>query len=168
MKALILASILSVPPIWVMAAHGHLSVQVINDEGVALGWLNTVRQTQLYSCGPALIASVAQSAGLQQSEFHLISRAKVLQGGISLTEFRRLASDIEWHGSWFAGTYENLLLTRLPVAVHLRKPNNHFVLIHHLTDSHALIEDPDAGFANVNRAMFENRWSGYFYAPEGT
>lgn len=164
MKASLLAIILACPPMLVVGAHSQLSLRAWHAEEIALGWRDSVRQTLHYSCGPALLASSAQAAGATISEFELIHKANIDEAGITLAEFRRLASGIGWHGNWYVGLYSNLLSTELPVAVHISVPVHHFVLIHFLTDSHVLIEDPASGFRNVNRRLFEKWWSGYFYA----
>lgn len=166
MKVILIAAILSLPPLFVTAAHSQLLEHSRSSEETALGWLDSVRQTRQYSCGPALLASIARANNIGFSELHLVNIADIHHGGITLAEFRRLAFEIGWSGNWFAGTYDNLLSIELPIAAHINSPNDHFVLVHYLHSSHVVIEDPDKGFNYMNRAAFENAWSGYFYVSD--
>lgn len=132
-----------------------------------LGIRDSHQQTTSYSCGPALIASVAARFGVTTTEYALLNSADYTVHGITLAEYDRLARSIGWNGVW----YESNVLDELvwlsdtqPLSLHLDFDGGHYVLLHALSHNHALVEDPAVGFSVIHQTTLSQQWTGLFYA----
>lgn len=164
MRLILLAVLVASSPLVVSAAHTRIALESRNEDESTTGWGSTIRQTMDNSCGPAILASMANILTRQVTEFQMIARANIHESGISLSEFSSIAEHVGWPGDWFVGSLEHLYYGTFPIPVHLSQPQNHFVLLHNISNQYATFEDPVSGVTTISLKRFASRWTGYFYA----
>lgn len=127
------------------------------------GWSTVVKQTERYSCGPALIAALVRASAHGITEKAVLSTADHTEAGISLAEFQRLLEAFGISGTWYTSDWQQLLNHRAPISAHFTGSVGHFVGIIHTDAASVLVNDPASGLIILSRAHFKRRWSGYFY-----
>lgn len=164
MRLILLAVLFASSPLFVSAAHTHIASKSRDADNATIGWMSTIRQTTSNSCGPAILASMANIRRGPATEFQMIATVNLQESGISLGEFRRVAELAGWPGDWYVGSLEHLHHIDFPVPVHFSQPENHFVLLHSLSSQYATFSDPVSGLTTIATKRFALRWTGYFYA----
>lgn len=147
----------------VMYAHARAAKYIQLSE-LHLGWSDTIKQTQQFSCGPALVASLSRLAGLVASEYSVLADSVMTETGISLAEFQRLLNDSGFPGSWYAGNWSNLTTHPAAIAAHFTDSIGHFVGILSIHEPYILVIDPSHGKQLLHQTSFQERWSGFYYA----
>lgn len=144
-------------------AHTQASSYIHLDE-LHGGWIDTVKQTQEYSCGPALVAALIGLTGFPTSEYDVLADSVMTEVGVSLAEFQRLLRDLGGRGEWYEGTWSNLVAHQTAIAAHFGGPIGHFVGVLSINEPYILLIDPSRGQLVLHQALFQDRWSGYYYA----
>jgi predicted double-glycine peptidase len=132
---------------------------------VPVSSLNVVRQTRRNSCGPAAVATLAGWLGRPTSEADVLRDARLVDAGISLAEFARLADLHGVPGSWYRVAPQDLGATPTPFVAHLSTPDDHFVVVHAVVRSHVVMADPAVGAVVVPVRAFVHRFRGRVFVP---
>lgn len=127
------------------------------------GWTGVVRQTEQFSCGPALIATLNNHLHRSTSEGMVLSVADLQLTGITLAEFQRLSHFFDIPGSWYSGDWETFRAHDPVLAAHWNNPVGHFVSVLAIQDDSVVVLDPARGIIVVHPEKFREHWSGYFY-----
>lgn len=144
----------------IVGTHRH---QPSDSTPVLLGWRDARRQTLINSCGPAIISKLASFKGISITELELMLVADASSTGITLLEFDRLASAVDWQGTWYRGRLNDLSTSWWPSTLFMQYEAGHFVLLHYQFAGFALIEDPAKGLVIMPTQILEESWTGYYY-----
>lgn len=147
----------------IASTHAHVVNQTQFEE-FHVGWNNTVRQTRQQSCGPALVATLAQLTGAATSEYEVLTVSTMTNSGISLAEFQRLMGTAGFPGRWYEGDWLNLTSHQTAIAAHFDGTFGHFVGILTINEPYIFLIDPNRGRLLMHRTAFLDQWSGYYYA----
>lgn len=153
------------------SAAGVASSAAWNSEPFPLEPLPVVRQTHPLSCGAATLATLSTWLGTPRTEEELLTRAQVGPAGMTLSEFARLAHQIELPGTWYAVSHRQLHHVPTPFAAHLAGNDGspepgHLVAVAGVAHGYVTVADPAAGAYVIPLRTFAQRFSGRVYVLE--
>lgn len=154
------------------SARGVAASAVWNAGPWPLASLPVARQSQPTSCGPAALATLATWLGSARTETELLALTELGEGGISLSEFARLADVVGLGGSWYRASRQQLAALPTPFVAHLEVgaagPSlGHLVVVASVGHGYLVVGDPAAGAYVGSVAAFARRFSGRVFLVGG-
>lgn len=164
--AALLLSVLLVP-----GSIGVAASAAWNNSPHTLEALQVVRQTHVYSCGPAALATLSTWLGAPRSEAELMAAAHLGPTGITLSEFARLADHIGLSGTWYQVRAADLHLVPTPFVAHLSGGNaapelGHLVGVAGVAHGFVAVADPASGAHVAHLRVFARRFTGRVFVLE--
>ncbi|BAH40929.1 MAG TPA: peptidase domain-containing ABC transporter [Gemmatimonas aurantiaca] len=117
-----------------------------------------IRQLSETECGPACLAMLLTYFGRRTSLQHLRDQLNAGRDGLSVAELVKVAHAEGLLAYGRHVTVDDLATLKLPALLHWRE--RHFVLLESLTQTHAVIVDPAAGYRRVPLNAMEQDLSG--------
>jgi ATP-binding cassette subfamily B protein len=121
-----------------------------------------VRQTEQADCGAAALATVCLHHRRAVSLPRLRDLAGVDRVGASMAGLKRAAENLGFVATGVKGPWAALSTVPLPAIAHVRNADGfgHFVVLHRVDGTQAIIADPGRGIVKATRQQFEAMWSG--------
>jgi ATP-binding cassette, subfamily C, bacteriocin exporter len=131
-----------------------------------------VRQTDGSDCGAAAIATISRHYGVKFGLENVRDLAGTDKVGTNLLGLVTAAERMGFTVKAVHGSYDALVLVPVPAVAHTKTPEGygHFVVLHQADSQGVVLADPARGIVRLDRAEFEQIWTGYLLlmAPNET
>lgn len=121
-----------------------------------------VRQSEQSDCGAAALATICLHHKRHVSLPRLRDLAGVDRIGASMAGLKRAAEALGFSAAGVKGPWGALSTVPLPAIAHIRNAEGlgHFVVLHRVDGTQALVADPGRGLMKMTRQQFEACWTG--------
>lgn len=118
-----------------------------------------IQQIDEMDCGAACLAMICRHFGRQVNLARIRELCHVSADGTSLDALCAAATELGLAARAVKASRRNL--TRMPLPAIAHWEGRHWLVVYHVSETHAWLADPAQGLRKVTRAEFEELWSGY-------